>query len=75
MSCMQCYIVYGYIKQGTAEIGEDFKLEAIPTHFSFSYHGSSDAKSTYEQLHQEVNSTSPSIYLKPYEIGILGTRE
>ena len=60
MSCMQCYIVYGYIKQGTAEIGEDFKLEAIPTHFSFSYHGSSDAKSAYEQLHQEVNSTNPS---------------
>jgi hypothetical protein len=62
---MQCYIVHGYIKQGTAKVGEHFKLEAIPTHFS--YHGDSDSKSTYEQLQQEINSTNPSIYpIKPY---------
>ena len=74
MSCMQCYIVYGYIKQGTAKVGEDVKLEATPIHFS--YHGSSDGKRAYEQLHQEVNSTNSSIYpIKPYEFGVLGTRE
>jgi hypothetical protein len=52
---MQCYIVHGYIKQGTAKVGEHFKLEAIPTHFS--YHGDSDSKSTYEQLPLNLTGT------------------
>ena len=65
-------------KQGTAKAGEDFKREAIPIHFSYvtvvqmpKVH----MNSYIRKLIPLILATSSIYPIKPYEIGILGTRE